>query len=89
MGHLTKSFTCRISIYRKLGTRIPFLGLKNLLTALIGALVASSSRARAQLRKNKTKYIFIQIGPNSEQKYHAIYQTTGKLGHGIHFRCQI
>ena len=46
-------------------------------------------RVRAQLRKNKNKYIFIQVGPNSEQKYHAIYQTTGKLGHGIHFRCQI
>ena len=68
---------------------IPFLGLKNIWTTLISALVASSSRAYAQLRKNKNKYIFIQVGPNSEQKYHAIYQTTGKLGHGIHFRGQI
>ena len=31
---------------------IPFLGLKNLLTTLIGALVALSPRARAQLGKN-------------------------------------
>ena len=62
--------------------------VKNLLTTLIGALVASSSRAGAQLRKNKNEYIFIQVEPNSEQKYHAIYQTTGKLGHGIHFRGQ-
>ena len=46
---------------------------------LIGALVASSSRARAQLRKNENKYIFIQVGPNLKQKYHAIYQTTGKF----------
>ena len=29
---------------------------------------ASSPRARAQSRKNKNKYILIQVGPNSEQK---------------------
>ena len=40
------------------------------------------------IKKNKNKYSFIQVGSNSEQKYHAIYQTTGKLGHGIHFRGQ-
>ena len=40
------------------------------------------------VNKIERKKIIIP-GPNSEQKYHAIYQTTGKLEHRIHFRGQI